>query len=316
MNQLALKLRPEKLGPLRLGLVFILGIALLSSCRSPENTQFQVVATTGMLGDAAQSLLRGADSVEVTTLMGPGVDPHLYKASQGDIESLAQADLILYNGLHLEGKMQDVFSRLRNRDLFKASEAIPRDSLINATEYAGAYDPHIWFDPLLWELVVVKLAEHLAERLPQHASLLAQRNHQYRDSLRHTHQWIRKQVQKIPEQQRIIITAHDAFKYLGQRYQLEVRGLQGISTTAEYGVRDIKNLADLIVENNIGAIFVESSVPKRSVEAVIAAAQSRGHEVQLGGELYSDALGPTGSGAASYLGMLRHNVKTLSQALR
>lgn len=316
MNLYVPILHPEKTFGRSLILVFLASISLFTSCRSPEDGYFRVVATTGMLGDAARILLQDVDSAEVTTLMGPGVDPHLYKASQGDIESLSQADLILYNGLHLEGKMQDVFSRLRNRDLFKASEAIPRDSLINATEYAGAYDPHIWFDPLLWELVVDQLAEHLAERLPQHESLIARQNREYRDSLRSTHHWVRKQIQKIPERQRIVITAHDAFKYLGERYHLDVRGLQGISTTAEYGVRDIKNLADLIVEYQIGAIFVESSVPKRSVEAVIAAAQSRGQAVELGGELYSDALGPSGSGADNYLGMLRHNVKTLSKALR
>lgn len=297
-------------------MVFFLALGVLGGCQPTQKPGFQVVATTGMLGDAAQVLLEGVDSVSVKVLMGPGVDPHLYRATQGDIEALARADVILYNGLHLEGKMQDIFDRLRHRSVIVAAHALPEEAFLNATEYQNAHDPHIWFDPVLWEKVIGHLGRHLAALRPTQAQRIKANTRRYRAQIREAHAWAQEQMEAIPPKRRVMITAHDAFKYLGQRYQMEVRGLQGISTTAEYGIRDITDLTDLIIARQIKAIFVESSVPKRSVEAVIAAARSRGHELKLGGTLYSDALGPEGSPADTYLGMFYHNVSTIKQALQ
>ena len=293
-----------------------LALGVLVGCQPTQKPGFQVVATTGMLGDAAQVLLEGVDSVSVKVLMGPGVDPHLYRATQGDIEALARADVILYNGLHLEGKMQDVFDRLQDRSVIVAAQALPEEALLNATEYQNAHDPHIWFDPVLWEQVIGHVAAQLAALRPAESQRIKANRRRYRAQIRKAHAWAQRQMEAIPPKQRVMITAHDAFKYLGQRYQMEVRGLQGISTTAEYGIRDITDLVDLIMARQIKAIFVESSVPKRSVEAVIAAARSRGHELKLGGTLYSDALGPEGSPADTYLGMFYHNVSTIKNALQ
>lgn len=297
-------------------LILLLAVGGVTACRPTEKPGFQVVATTGMLGDAARVLLEGVDSTSVEVLMGPGIDPHLYRVTQGDVEALARADLIIYNGLHLEGKMQDIFDRLHQRQVLVAAHALPEDSLLNATEYQNAHDPHIWFDPLLWHQVVGHLGASLEELLPEAATRIAQNTRQYQARLLEAHRWAQDQLRQIPAQRRVMITAHDAFKYLGERYDMEVQGLQGISTTAEYGIRDIMELTDLIVRRGVKAIFVESSVPKRSVEAVIAAARSRGHPLKLGGTLYSDALGPKGSPADTYLGMFYHNVATIKNALQ
>lgn len=275
----------------------------------------KIVTTTGMIGDAVKHL--AGDFAEVKVLMGPGVDPHLYKATQGDISALTKAGIVVYNGLHLEGKMTEIFRKLSSsKTTISMGELLPEASLINTTDYAGAYDPHIWFDVDLWSEAVAGLAKELQQAMPAHDSAIAVNADDYLNQLQELQQFVKKKTGEIPEANRVMITAHDAFKYFGEAYGLEVRGLQGISTASEYGIRDVSNLVNYIVDNKIPAIFVESSVPKRSVEAVIEGARERGHNLKLGGELYSDAMGAAGTEEGTYTGMVKHNVRTIADALR
>jgi manganese/zinc/iron transport system substrate-binding protein len=299
-----------------IGLVALL--ASLAGCR-PQNASTSiptVVATTNILGDAAKVLLEGVDSVKVLTLMGPGVDPHLYKASQGDIESLTSAKIIVYNGLHLEGKMQKILENSQGVTLFAAGEALDTNQLINATQYGGAYDPHIWMDPTLWKQVLESLSLTLIQEFPKYKTQIAKNEQAYQKKLDILQTNSLLLLDNIPEKQRVLVTAHDAFKYFGRAYNLRVEGLQGISTTAEYGIKDIRNLVDIIAKSEIKAIFIESSVPKRSIEAVLAACEKRGLKVTLGGQLYSDALGGADSDADTYLKMFQSNVNTIMEALQ
>jgi manganese/zinc/iron transport system substrate-binding protein len=276
--------------------------------------KLRVVATTGMIGDLAARV--GGERVEVTALMGPGVDPHLYKASESDVRRLAEADLILYNGLHLEGKMADVLVKMaRTRPVVAVSETIPQDLLREPPEFAGQYDPHVWFDVSLWARAVEPIAAELAALDPPHAADYRRRADATRDELLALDRWAAERVASLPEARRVLVTAHDAFGYFGQRYGLRVVGLQGISTLAEAGVQDVERVVDAVVAARVPAIFVESSVPRRAIEAVVAACADRGFAVRIGGELYSDALGPKSGPAGTYDGMVRHNVETIVGAL-
>lgn len=293
-------------------------ISLLWAC-APEvkdSSRFQIVCTTGMLADAVSALVEGIDSVEVISLMGPGTDPHLYKASQADVFALSRGDLIVYNGLHLEGKMHSLFKKLDSNRVLAAAEGIPKAMRINASEFENAWDPHVWFDLSLWAITTSVIRDKLMEALPKKAKLIARNEKTYRKAIMDLHYWAVKMINEIPENQRVLITAHDAFKYFGRAYGLEVRGLQGISTTAEFGIRDISNLAHFITNRNIKAVFVESSVSPRAIQAVQSAVKEKGHTLKLGGELYSDALGSAETGANTFFGMFRHNVQTISTALK
>lgn len=293
------------------------GIWMLLSCSDQkDNTNiFSVTATTGMIADAAQII--AGDSASVTGLMGPGVDPHLYKPTQGDIQKLMEADLILYNGLHLEGKMQEVLEKLgRKRPVVAVSQGIPQDRLLILNEPKGAPDPHIWFDVSLWKEAVKEISKAMQEQDPVHAAYYQKNTEEYLQKLDSLHQEVKEQIQTIPAPQRVLITAHDAFSYFGQAYGMEVRGLQGISTLSEYGVQDISQLVSFLVERNIKAVFVESSVSPKALEAVVEGARQRGWQVKIGGSLYSDAMGEAGTPQGTYTGMVRHNVRTITEALR
>ena len=300
-------------------LLITLAALLLASCSgaasgADNSGRLRVAATTGMIGDAAQII--GGDRVQVTTLMGPGVDPHLYKASAGDVTSLSQADLILYNGLHLEAAMGDVLAEMDARSPTVAvAEAIPSDQLLAPPEFEGQYDPHVWFDVSLWSLAVERIAEALIETDPSGESVYRSNAASYLNSLQQLDQYVLDQAGLIPADRRVLITAHDAFNYFGRRYGFEVRGLQGISTATEAGTADIQGLADFISDRQIPAVFIESSVPVRSIEAVQAAVRSRGFEVAIGGELFSDAMGDPDSIEGTYLGMVRHNIDTIVAGL-
>lgn len=297
-----------------------IAIALLlfiSACSAPKVEEgLNIVCTTGMLADAAQNLLHQIDSVQIKALMGPGTDPHLYKASQGDVLALSRADLIVYNGLHLEGKMNEIFTKMPSSKVYAAANKIPSARLINASDYANAHDPHVWFDLRLWQLVVDSLANRLIELLPAQEARIQENRARYTKDLKELHQWAKNTLSQITEKQRVLVTAHDAFKYFGSAYEVEVRGLQGISTTAEYGVGDISALAQYVSEREIKAVFVENSVDHRAIQAVIEAVESRGSDLQLGGELYSDAMGAKDSEAGTFLGMFRKNVQTIYTALK
>lgn len=287
------------------------------SCDPQNNPEdkIDIVCTTGMIGDMVQMLV--GDSLKVHTLMGPGVDPHIYKPSQGDIQILTNADVIVYNGLHLEGKMNEIFEKLRKqKTIIVASEGLNEQDLINSTDFVGAQDPHIWFDVQLWKRVSESVAAQLKQRYPHLRKNIDLNALTYGVNLLALDQYCQSQMASIPEDQRIMITAHDAFKYFGRAYNLEVRGLQGISTTAEFGLKDISQLVQFVSDKKIKALFVESSVPQKSIEAVIEGCQKRGHNVILGGELFSDAMGAAGSPEGTYVGMVKHNVETIVKALK
>ncbi|MBD3221299.1 manganese transporter [bacterium] len=270
-----------------------------------------VVATTMQVGDLVRVV--GGDHVDLAVLMSPGLDPHQYKASAGDVERLTGADLVVYNGLHLEAKMGEVLERLGSRKpTLAAAEAVPEDELI-ATD--GAHDPHVWFDVARWRLALDAVAARLAELDPDHADAYRTNAEAHRAELTELHQWCRTMVSRIPPRQRLLITAHDAFNYLGRAYGLQVRGLQGISTATEAGTADVQALAELIAERRIPAIFVETSVSPRAIEAVQEAVRSRGHEVAVGGEVFSDAMGDAGTPEGTYVGMVRHNIATIVTSL-
>lgn len=274
-----------------------------------------VVATTSMIGDIVTFI--AGDSVALHTLMGPGVDPHLYKATKGDLDQFAGAGLILYNGLHLEAKLSDILKSMgESRMVVAVSEQIPRDSLRFPSQFEGNPDPHIWFDLSLWKFSVTRAEEALIALDSAHADLYRQRAAAYRDSMLALDAWVRTEISSIPESQRILVTAHDAFGYFGRAYGIEVKGLQGISTVAEAGLLDVTSMIDLLVERKIKAVFVESSVPHKTIEAVVAGCRERGHDVKVGGELYSDAMGSANTPDGTYFGMVRHNVNAIVTALR
>jgi manganese/zinc/iron transport system substrate-binding protein len=274
----------------------------------------RVVATTGMVADAVRVV--GGSRVTVRALMGPGVDPHLYKASEGDVRRLEQADVIFFNGLHLEAKMADVLERIGDRRRTAAlGDGIPAARLMRPAAFEGQPDPHVWFDVRLWSHAVAKARDVLAEADPAHAAGYRRRAAAYLDALGALDRELRARIAAIPEGRRVLVTAHDAFGYFGRAYGFEVVGLQGISTASEAGARDVSRLADMIARRRIPAIFVESSVSPRTVEAVQEAVRSRGFDVGIGGSLYSDAMGSAGTPDGTYPGMVRHNVETIAAAL-
>ncbi|TCM98039.1 manganese/zinc/iron transport system substrate-binding protein [Paenibacillus sp. BK033] len=278
--------------------------------------KLKVTATTGMIADAAREI--GGEDVVVTGLMGSGVDPHLYKASYGDVKKLDRADIIFYNGLHLEGKMAEMFEKLEKRKPTVAiSSRIPESELRSFPGGGSqAHDPHIWFNVKMWISAAEVIRDSLAEKDPVHAEGYQARSAAYIGKLEELDRYVTEQIQSIPEERRILVTAHDAFGYFGDEYGLEVTGLQGMNTMSEYGSKDVSSLRDFLVENKIKAVFIESSVPKKAIESVIQGARSMGHEVTIGGELFSDAMGEAGTVEGTYIGMVRHNVDTVVQALR
>ncbi len=293
----------------------IIGALTLTACSETTEKETLIVCTTGMIGDAVKHLM--GDSVKVEVLMGPGVDPHLYKATQGDITDLNNADVIIYNGLHLEGKMVEIFEKLsRLKTTIAVGNQLDKRKLINNTDFVGAEDPHIWFDVALWSEAITRVAKELQQQFPEKEKTITYNLEVYQAELKELDDFARSQIATISDSQRVMITAHDAFKYFGKAYGMEVRGLQGISTAAEYGLQDVSELVKFIADHKIKAIFVESSVPKKSIEAVIEGCRERGHDVKLGGELFSDAMGSEGTPEGTYMGMVRHNVNTITGALR
>ena len=296
----------------------IIAIAAASISCAPgadsADGRLRVVTTTGIVGDAATRV--GGERVTVTALMGPGIDPHLYRASEGDVSLLANADIIFYNGLHLEAKMGEVLEQMGGRVTTVAvSEAIDRASLLSPPEFAGNFDPHIWFDVRLWMQAVERIRDALVTKDSAGAEVYRANADAYLKELAALDDEMRARAQAVPAERRVVITAHDAFNYFGRAYGFEVRGLQGISTAAEAGTADVQALAAFIHERRIPAIFVESSVSPRTIEAVQAAVRARGFDVKIGGQLYSDALGDPKGPAGTYPGMVRANVQTITSAL-
>ncbi len=276
--------------------------------------KIQATTTTTMITDLVRQI--GGDKVEVTGLMGPGVDPHLYRASQGDVAALRDADVVFYNGLFLEGQMGDILVKTgQQTPTVQVTEGIPEEDLLESPQYEGQFDPHVWFDATLWRMTVDPVVKQLSELDPDSASEFEQRGEEYKRQIDELHSFVEEEISSIPEDQRVLVTAHDAFSYFGRQYGMEVRGLQGISTESEAGSRDVQELAEFLAENEIKAIFVESSVPPETIEAVQDATRDKGWEVEIGGELYYDAGGDEGTEAETYIGMFRENVETITKAL-
>ncbi|MCB9158396.1 MAG: zinc ABC transporter substrate-binding protein [Caldilineaceae bacterium] len=297
--------------------VWVLLALLLTACGGNERAddgKLDVVTTIGQLTNVVEIV--GGEHVNVTGLMGPGVDPHLYVASESDVESLQNADVIIYNGLFLEAQMTEVFEALGERKtVLAAGEQIDSARLLPWADYADEYDPHIWFDVTLWMEVVKAVRDTLSTVDAANAADYAANADALLQELGELHEYVQSQAARVPDEQRVLVTAHDAFHYFGRTYGFDVRGLQGISTASEAGTADVQQLADFIVEHEIPAIFIESSVPIRNVEALQAAVAAKGHQVEIGGELFSDAMGDPGTPEGTYVGMVRHNVDTIVAAL-
>jgi manganese/zinc/iron transport system substrate-binding protein len=296
-------------------LVFLISVI---SCqqKTKKNGKLQVVTTTTMITDLMKNI--AGDKVDIQGLMGAGVDPHLYKASAGDVSKLFNADVIVYSGLHLEGKLEDVFEKMRqqNKKTIAASDAIDTATLIGSEYFASNYDPHIWFDITNWEIITQYITDKFCELDAENATTYKENAANYLKTLASLKTAITEKVNSLPIEKRILVTAHDAFNYFGKQFQFNVVGLQGLSTATEAGVKDVQRLASFIEEKNVKAIFVESSVPKRTVEALQEAVRAKGKEVVIGGTLYSDALGSKGTAEATYVGMYKHNVNIIVNSLK
>ncbi len=298
---------------------------LLPGCTGPEDPSpgssvrqqgdlLTIVTTTGMLADAARNI--AGDLATVEALMGPGVDPHGYTASQGDVQRLRQADLIVYNGIHLEGKMQDVLESLaRSKPVFALGDGLDPKKLRSVAAGAGTHDPHIWFDVPLWSSGVRELSVRMGEQFPQYREIFLRNAETYLDQLEQLDAELRTIYATVPAKNRVLITSHDAFEYFGAAYGFDVKGLQGVSTVAEFGLRDVTDLVNLITERRIPAVFIESSVPPRSIESVVEGCREKGHLVKIGGLLFSDAMGAEGTPEGTYRGMLLHNAHLITAAL-
>ncbi|MGM9924446.1 MAG: metal ABC transporter solute-binding protein, Zn/Mn family [Bacillus sp. (in: firmicutes)] len=297
-----------------MGLVTV-GCSSELSGTSEKDGKIKVTSTIGMIGDVANNI--GGEHIDSVSLMKPGVDPHLYKATQGDIGKLEEADIIFYNGLHLEGQMIDIFEKMKkDKPTIAVTKKVPEESLLAGDGEITEHDPHLWFNVQYW----IQSAEVIRDEL---ISLDGENEEDYRENaekyiaeLEELDAYAKEQINTIPEKDRVLVTAHDAFGYFGDAYGLKVIGLQGISTQSEVGSKDVSELRDYLVKNKIKAVFVESSVPKNTIEAVIEGAKGKGHEVKIGGELFSDAMGDESTEEGTYQGMVRHNVDTIVESLK
>ena len=300
-------------------IIYLLIIGLVvTSCKNgtEESDKLRVVCTTTMISDLVGEI--GGDRIVVNGLMGAGVDPHLYKASEGDVTKLYEADVIFYNGLHLEGKLVEVFEKMeqQGKAQFALAEYLNKSELIGSEYFASNYDPHVWFNIGYFRTFAETVTSELSIADPSNADYFSENLQVYLKELDQLEKEIQETINSLPKEKRILVTAHDAFNYFGKTYDFEVVGLQGLSTATEAGVQDVQRLTDFIIENKVGAVFIESSVPRRTIEALQAAVLSKGHEVKIGGSLYSDALGDKGTVEGTYLGMFRYNVNTIVSALK
>lgn len=281
----------------------------------PAAEPLKVVATTGMIADVVRRV--GGERVAVTQLLGQGVDPHLYKATRSDIAAMLNADVTFYNGLLLEGKMTDAFVRVATsgRPVFAVTELVDESYLLEPEGAEGLYDPHVWMDPQAWSKAVEVVRDKLAARDPAGADFYAAAAAALLDEFRRLDDYAATVLASVPAERRVLVTAHDAFGYFGKRYDFEVLGIQGLSTESEAGLKKVEELVDLLVSRRIPAVFVESTIPDRSVRALVAGAAAKGHAVVIGGELFSDAMGAPGTYEGTYVGMIDHNVTVIARAL-
>jgi manganese/zinc/iron transport system substrate-binding protein len=293
----------------------VLATAVVLTTTSLVTAALNVVTTTGMIGDVARHV--AGDHAVVTSLMGEGVDPHLYTPRASDVRRILAADLVLYNGLMLEGRMEDLFKRAaaKGRRVHAVAEGLDTSYLLANADQPGHPDPHVWMDVKAWGLVTLEIAKAFCQADPEHCESYERNAKAYVEQLQVLDTFMRDALQSVPKAHRVLVTAHDAFNYFGRAYDVEVLGIQGVSTESEAGIADINTLVDLLVDRRIPAVFVESSVPDKYVRALIEGAASRGHVVIVGGELFSDAMGKPGTHEGTYVGMMAHNGSTIAKGL-
>ena len=298
------------------GLAVAGGLAVSGALAVPAASAetLSVVASTGMIADAAIQV--AGERAEVTALMGPGVDPHAYRQTRSDIASMLDADLVLWHGLYLEAQMEEFFHELEERKpVVAVGEAVSESQRLGHDDYEGRYDPHVWMNPNLWSTVVIAVRDALIDIDPAGEAIYRDNAAAHLDEIAELAVYSQRVLATVPAEQRVLLTAHDAFNYFGATYGFEVLGIQGISTESEAGLRRIEELVDLLVEREISAAFVETSVSDRNIRALIEGAAAEGHEVTIGGELFSDAMGAPGSYEGTYVGMIDHNVTVITTAL-
>ncbi|MEZ5751799.1 MAG: zinc ABC transporter substrate-binding protein [Paracoccaceae bacterium] len=297
-----------------LGAVATMAMALSAGWAVAQD-RLSVVATTGMIADAAREV--GRDLVEVRALMGAGVDPHAYRQTRTDIVAMANADLVLWNGLYLEAQMEGFLLDLASggNAVVAVADAVPEDLLIGSEDYEGRFDPHLWMNPTLWSRVVANVRDALIVAAPQHEATFRANADAYLGLVAELARYASDVLSTVPDESRVVLSSHDAFKYFGRAFGFEVLGIQGISTESEAGLQRIAELVDLMVTRNIRAVFVESSVSDRNIRALIEGAAFRGHDVVIGGALFSDAMGEPGTYEGTYIGMIDHNATTIARAL-
>lgn len=299
--------------------MLLAAVSALSGCgKSAQGTgdapsgKLRVVCTTAMIGDVAAEI--GGDAVAVQTLMGASVDPHLYKPTVVDVKRLSAADVVFFNGLMLEGKMEAVLEKIGRggKRVSAVAEGLRKSGYVSGGHHP---DPHVWMDVAGWKTAAAEISRVLGDALPTEKPAIGKRGGEYLAELERLDAYAKKAIATIPTEKRVLVTAHDAFGYMARAYGLEVRGIQGISTESETGLKDLNELVDFLVERKIPAVFVESSVPRKSVEALVEGTRARGHEVRIGGELFSDAMGNAGTYEGTYIGMIDHNITTIVRAL-
>ena len=306
-----------------ISLLALMGGALggrpLSAIAAGENQgkvkhPYRATCTVGMITDIVRQI--AGDKAEVSGIIGEAVDPHLYSATRSDILRLIRSDIVFYNGLMLEGKMADALVKVgRKRPVYAVTELLDRSLLLEPPEFAGHHDPHVWMDPALWKQCTERVAKTLGDFDPPNRSFYQANYQRYAKQLDALHAYARKTIATIPEKSRVLVTAHDAFNYFGRAFQIEVKGIQGISTESEAGIADINRLVKLLVDRRVRAVFVESSVSDKNVRALVEGAGARDHRVVIGGVLFSDAMGKHGTYEGTYVGMIDHNVTTIVRAL-
>jgi manganese/zinc/iron transport system substrate-binding protein len=294
--------------------IALAGCSSTSSSGDDGDGRLEVATTTNVITDLARTI--GGDRVDVTGLMGPGVDPHLYRASAGDVSTLRDADVIFFGGLELEGKMADLLEELGDsRPSVPVTQDIPEDQLLQPSQFAGLFDPHVWFSIPLWKTATATMADELSALDPEGAAAYRERADAYLAELDEVDEFARQRVSEIPERSRVLITSHDAFGYFGSTYGLEVEAIQGISTATEATTADIDRIAQVIADRELAAVFVESSVPRQTIEAVIAAAERKGQATRIGGELFSDSVGDEDTPEGTLIGAFRSNVDVIADGL-
>lgn len=284
------------------------------STEKAGQSPLRAVATIGMVADLVRNI--GGERVDVVQIMGPTVDPHLYKATRDDVQTIMSGEIVFYSGLMLEGKMTDTLVRVaRNKPVYAVTEMIDASQLLEPDDFQGHYDPHVWMDVSAWSKCLDVVSQALSEVDAAHADSYRSRAEVYRQQLAELHEYGKRSIATIPENSRVLITSHDAFNYFGRAYGLDVQGVQGLSTESEAGLQRVNELVDLIVSRHVQAVFVESSVSAKSINSLLEGARAKGHSVRIGGTLFSDAMGEAGTYEGTYVGMLDHNITLVTRAL-